>query len=150
MRTRAEIVNPCIGFLYSPYPGPSVDLRKNRTPDIKPFEKPDPKYRTSIRKSRPDSFFLRQTILLLRILSILPLRVEIFQAKVLLNLESLSLVSQSSFSLASIRLRNTDTQIQFLKTKNYRRIILSIIVVVDTIVEVILDTTPCQGKFVVP
>ena len=57
MRTRAEIVNPCIGFLYSPYPGPSVDLRKNRTPDIKPFEKPDPKYRTSIRKSRPDSFF---------------------------------------------------------------------------------------------
>ena len=57
MRTRAEIVNPCIGFLYSPYPGPSVDPRKNRTSDIKPFEKPDPIYQTSIRKSRPDSFF---------------------------------------------------------------------------------------------
>ena len=33
----------CHGFLYSPYPDPDTDPRKNWTPDIGPPEKPDPK-----------------------------------------------------------------------------------------------------------
>ena len=33
-----------LGFLYSISPDPEADLRKNRTPDIGPREKPDPKY----------------------------------------------------------------------------------------------------------
>ena len=33
-----------VGLLYSLHPDPDADFRKNRTPDIRPLEKPDRKY----------------------------------------------------------------------------------------------------------